>query len=70
MANLSELVDALDRNVLCERLGITKAAISNVVTDGKFPPGWFQIIMARAHEKGLEVPHDLFKWRKPERAER
>ncbi|GAA6196668.1 hypothetical protein NBRC116598_21120 [Pseudophaeobacter arcticus] len=45
-------------------LGIKPAAISNAVSDGKFPSSWFEAVERECDRLGVDCPTDLFSFKR------
>ncbi len=64
MSNAETIVSALGGPAaIMEALGVKKAAVSNNVTAGSFPPAWFLPLLLMGKEAGVYVPVSLFRWR-------
>ncbi len=50
---------------MAARLGVGSTAISNAITRGKFPPGWFRVLKDMASEAGIDCPMCLFAFVPP-----
>jgi len=61
-----DVVEALGRENICNRLGFSQTRISNHVVSGKFPPSWYLQLKIIADEQGYELPHSAFRWFEPE----
>lgn len=63
---LRAFVDGLGRARLMAALGLNSpAALTNAISAGGLPPGWFAAIEHLCQQDGRPVPKDLFKWRAP-----
>lgn len=60
MEKISDICDALGRKEMGLRLGVSKAAIANAVSDGKFPARWYSVISAMCAEVGVDCSETLF----------
>ena len=56
------ICDAIGRKVVAARMGVTKTAVSNVVTDGVFPARWYEEMKLLCQESGVECPDRLFNF--------
>ena len=63
MNTVSETVEALGRELICERLDVPTSAVSNACGKKAFPTSWYLPLKKIADEKGLEILPSLFKWR-------
>ena len=62
MMTASELIDALGGNTEVARIaGVGSSAVSNWRKFGCFPPRLFLVLSDAGHEKGIDVPRDLFR---------
>lgn len=66
MMTVSEVCDVLGRKKIENRLGVSKAAISNAVSDGVFPSAWYGVISGMCGEKGIDCPLPIFSFRRLE----
>lgn len=60
MKNISDICDTLGRKNMSEALRVSKAAIGNAVSDGKFPARWYAVISAMCADAEIECPESLF----------
>ncbi|MFC4731761.1 hypothetical protein [Salipiger abyssi] len=65
MMTVSDICDALGRKKMESRLGVSKAAISNAVSDGVFPSAWYEVISDMCREHRIECPTPIFNFRRP-----
>ncbi|KQI66948.1 hypothetical protein AN189_17985 [Loktanella sp. 3ANDIMAR09] len=63
MKNVSDIVAAIGRSHLREVIGVTDTAISNALSKGAFPPGWYRIIKLECAAKQVSCPLDLFAFK-------
>lgn len=64
MDTISQIADKIGRAAISKRTGTGASAVSNAVSFGKFPPGWYRIIVDLGDEKGIKIPDNMFNWRK------
>jgi len=62
MIKISDICDALGRKEMGARLGVSKAAIGNAVSDGKFPSRWYKVISHMCADADIECPMSLFNF--------
>ncbi len=65
MTNVADIVEALGRPLLIERLGVVRQAISNAIGDNRFPAKWYAVIHDLCVERGIECPRELFAFVTP-----
>jgi len=65
MTSVSDICEAVGRKKIERSLGVSRAAISNAVSEGKFPPGWYGVMRKLCKQARVECPMDLFKFRAP-----
>lgn len=63
---VATICDALGRKTVAERLGVRPTAVSNAVTDGRFPARWFPVVRGMCEERGLDCPENAFNFKTPE----
>lgn len=56
----AEICDALGRSTIAAHLKVRVTAVSNAVTDGKFPARWFLVMSKLCEDHGLLCPKELF----------
>jgi hypothetical protein len=62
MDKTSDICDALGRKEMGQRLGVSRAAIANAVTDGRFPSRWYKVISRMCEESNRDCPMQLFNF--------
>ena len=63
MMTVEQIYDEVGRDVLMQRLGVSKSAMTNAIAAGKFPAGWFRIIRIACEEVGVGCPEHLFNFK-------
>lgn len=61
----AEICDALGRSTIAAQLNVRVTAVSNAVTDGKFPARWFLVMSKLCEDRGLLCPKELFTFVPP-----
>lgn len=56
----ADICDALGRATIAARLKVRVTAVSNAVTEGRFPARWFLVVTELCEENGLKCPEQLF----------
>lgn len=64
MKTVADICDALGRKNMEVRLGVSKAAISNAVSDGVFPAAWYAVISEMCVASEIECPLPNFSFRR------
>lgn len=65
MTTVSEIVERISRPLLGEMLGVKRQAITNAVSDRRFPAKWFSVIHDLCAERGIDCPRELFAFVAP-----
>lgn len=60
MTIASDIVAAVGRKNLRDRLSVGDTAITNALTRGCFPARWYLVVKAECDSLGLECPESLF----------
>lgn len=63
MKTAREIADAIGRDVIAARLGVTHHAVAKALCNGKFPAAWCLAILDMADKAGIEVHYSLFNWK-------
>lgn len=63
MSTVADISDKLGRRDMERELGVTRAAIANAVSDGKFPASWYGIISSMCAQREVDCPLDAFRMR-------
>lgn len=63
MKTVADISEQLGRRDMERELGVTRAAIANAVSDGKFPASWYGIISSMCAEREIDCPLDAFRMR-------
>lgn len=66
MSDVSTICDTIGRDAIMRRLGVSKAAVSNAVTAGKFPASWYASISAMCAASNVDCPLGVFSFRDPQ----
>lgn len=64
MMTVSEICKAIGRKEMERALDVSKAAISNAVSNGAFPPSWFDVIEAECAKRGISCDRNLFAFKR------
>ncbi|WP_306150619.1 hypothetical protein [Roseovarius sp. MMSF_3281] len=64
MMTVSEICTTIGRKELERALGVSKAAISNAVSNEAFPPSWFDVIEAECAKRDINCDRSLFAFRR------
>ena len=70
MSTVEEICDKVGRVNLAARLGVTKAAITNAISDDVFPSRWYRVVKEECNAFGINCPIDIFGFRKPKSTEK
>lgn len=62
MMSVSEIVGAVGRGSLRDKLGVGDAAISNAISRGVFPARWWGVLKAECDTIGIECPLEAFSF--------
>lgn len=62
MTTVLDICDALGRKEMGQRLRVSRAAIANAVSEGKFPPRWYRVLSTMCAERDVECPMGLFSF--------
>lgn len=68
MNTVSDICSRLGRKNIEARLGVTKSAIANAASQGRFPARWYLVISEMCREEGVECPEDIFNFAPDETA--
>lgn len=60
MNDIENICNEIGRQTLVEELSVTKAAISNAISNGRFPPRWVSVVRHECDKKGIDCPDELF----------
>lgn len=60
MMNVLDLFDALGRDTVRERLGVSPSQLSNAVSGNSMPSSWYVCIRSMCDEVGIDCPDGLF----------
>ena len=63
MSKATDIIDALGRPAIKERLNVGMTTISAAYVDGILPSAWFNVIEKMANEKGIDCPRDAFRFK-------
>lgn len=69
MMTVEKICDEVGRKKLANALNVTKSAITNAISAGKFSPRWYRVVSALCADKGIQCPDALFGFIQPERNE-
>lgn len=64
MNTVPQIVDRLGRQEIIDRLGVRTSSVTDAISDGVFPARWYGELKEMADEQGIELPLELFNWRK------
>lgn len=64
MMTVDKICDQIGRKKMTGALGITRAAISNAVSEGVFPSSWYEAIKGECDRLGVDCPTDLFSFKR------
>ena len=62
MTTVFEIVDAVGRANLRDKLGVSDTAISNALSRKRFPSKWYRLVNSECLSLGVECPMDLFSF--------
>jgi len=65
MMTVEKICDQIGRKPLAEALHVSKAAITNAISEGKFPPRWYRVVSAICRDHGIGCRDDLFAFIEP-----
>lgn len=60
-----EICNAIGRSLIAAHLNVRVTAVSNAVTDGRFPARWFLVMTKLCSEHGIPCPKELFNFVPP-----
>lgn len=60
LTSTADICDIIGRATIAAKLNVRVTAVSNAVTDGRFPARWFLVITKLCEENGLNCPEELF----------
>ncbi len=64
MITVHEICLALGRREMEAALGVSKASISNAVSNGVFPASWYDVIESECKKHDLPCDRSLFNFKK------
>lgn len=62
MNTVSQICDAIGRQVLAKDLRVGLTAISNAAVQNKFPAKWFKVVKAHCDRLELQCPDGFFNF--------
>lgn len=65
MITVSEICDAIGRQVLAKDLSVGSTAVSNAAVQGRFPAKWFKVVKRHCDRLDLQCPDELFNFLNP-----
>lgn len=68
MKNAAEVADFLGRVPIARAVGVGETAVSNAVSQGKFPARWYLAVRNLLNERGEECPDHLFRFERSRKA--
>ncbi len=68
MTTAKDIVDALGRPEIQQKLGIGTQSVTNCIAGNEFPARYYGGMKELADARGVELPLDLFNWRRAEDA--
>lgn len=57
---VADICDAIGRGLIAATLEVRKSAVSNAVSENRFPSKWYLVIKVLCAEHSMECPEDLF----------
>lgn len=57
---VADICDAIGRGLIAATLEVRKSAVSNAVSENRFPSKWYLVIKALCAERSMDCPEDLF----------
>lgn len=60
--SVAAICEAVGRRRISVEIGVKATAVSNAVSNGKFPAHWFDVIERLCGEVGVECPRSLFSF--------
>ena len=64
MTTARDIIRALGADAIMRDLGVGKAALKKAGIENKFSTSWFDGLEALAKERDVELPRELFPWRR------
>ena len=65
MMTVENICDQVGRKPLSEALNVSKAAITNAISEKKFPPRWYRVVTAICQDHGIDCEDELFAFIEP-----
>ncbi len=69
MMTVRQVIYNLGRAETTAELGVSTAAVTNAIANGKFPAQWFDVMDKRASRLQVKLPREHFSWRRAEAIE-
>lgn len=60
--SVAVICDAIGRAVIAKAVGRGITAVSNAVTEGRFPASWYVAVKSLCEERSLACPEELFSF--------
>lgn len=64
MSNVERICDKIGRMVLADALDVTKASVTNAISNGAFPSSWYEKLTELCAAQGIQCPTSLFSFRR------
>lgn len=65
MMTVEKICDQIGRKPMAEALHVSRAAITNAISERKFPPRWYRVVIAICRDRGIDCDEELFAFIPP-----
>jgi len=65
METVEQICDQIGRRPLADALGVSKAAITNAISENKLPPRWYRVVSVLCKDQGINCNDELFAFIAP-----
>lgn len=59
----TSVIEALGRDMLANRLGVTQGALREAARRGTLPAAWWRVARDLGRERNVAVPEHVFGWK-------
>ena len=65
---VKNVADELGRSNMAHQLGVGLTTISAAISEGVFPSAWYMTLRAMSEAHDVDIPDNLFRWKKSNEA--
>lgn len=63
MSEIQIICDRVGRKAISDAVGVSKAAVTNALSDGRFPASWYPAVKCVCDRAGVGCEMRLFSWK-------